>query len=110
MGCRWCVHWCPQMPAYEAKTGECRRFPNPVETTAAYRCGEFLCEPDRYTDSDGSNLMQGFFERMHEFREDWQKERAKRLELEKKLRALRAKGKKTPNDRNHRPPAGGPVD
>jgi len=95
MGCRWCVHWVSEDGRYEkdcGQNGECRRFPTPVATVSEYRCGEFMCEPDCYPSSPrGSNLMQGFFERMHENHKDAQAERTKRIALEKANKELRKK-------------------
>ena len=95
MGCRWCVHWVSEEGKYEkdyGQKGECRRFPVPVATVSEYRCGEFMCEPDCYPSSPrGSNLMQGFFERMHEGRKDAQAERTRRIALEKSNKELRKK-------------------
>jgi hypothetical protein len=92
MGCRWCVHWvCDDKYVKDfGFEGECRRFPVPVATISEYRCGEFLCEPD----FDGTTRMQGFYERMHGFREDSDNERSKRIALEKKNKALREKLKR----------------
>lgn len=92
MSCKWCVHWVTDNDKYSKTTGikgQCRRFPSPVETTSDYRCGEFVCEPDTF--AKGSNLMQGFFERMHEFSDAHRREKDKRMALEKKMKELRAK-------------------
>ena len=92
MGCRWCVHWvtADKYAKDFGVQGECRRFPAPVATLSEYRCGEFISEPDVYA-SSGSNMMQGFFERMHEGRKDAQAERKKRIALEKANKELRKK-------------------
>lgn len=96
MGCRWCVHWVTddRYSKDKGQIGECRRYPKPEQTTSEYRCGEFVCEPDHWEEPRGSNLMNAFFQRMHEAVRERDAERAKRIELEKKLKAL---SKKTAN-------------
>jgi len=94
MSCRWCVHWVCEDGRYSKPNnieGQCRRFPSPVKTTSEYRCGEFVCEPD--LGAGGGNLMQGFFERMHEFSKSHSNEKKKRIALQKVVKELRAKMK-----------------
>lgn len=100
MGCRWCVHWVSEdaHPKDFGQSGECRRYPRPEKTVSEYRCGEFVCETNHWASSHGSNLMQMFYERMHDATNDRNKERNMRLEFEKKLRALR-KQLKTPGNK-----------
>lgn len=91
MGCRWCVHWVVENRyAMDAgQVGECRRYPRPEETVSEYRCGEFICEPDHYGDARGTNTMHIFWQLMRDNQKKYNEERAKRIDLEKKLKALR---------------------
>lgn len=91
MACRWCVHWVAKdrLAQDEGVVGQCRRYPRPEETISEYRCGEFVCEPNNYIDSHGSNIMNMYWKNLREFRHLYDTERKARIALQKKLKTLR---------------------
>ena len=104
MSCRSCHHW-RQNPGFDYKTddekdshGKCLRYPRPEETPAMHYCGEYVQEKSKYGDhwSKMEDLEESFDDRGRW----WTEERDKRLKLEKRLKALRAKLKKMRHDTN----------
>jgi hypothetical protein len=93
MSCRWCAHFsCDKIIDVGGNAdGICHRYPKQEIVNSKYFCGEIVIGKDYETEG---SLMDGFFERMHEFRIDANKEREMRIAAEKKLIELRKRIKK----------------
>jgi hypothetical protein len=87
MSCRECIHFKPPPGKHrweeDLTDGFCRRYPKPLATSPRYHCGEF-------TTNDGG-AVERFMDQRDEYLAEYRNERTKRLESERKLKALRQK-------------------
>ena len=92
MSCQWCTYFVcsDSIGVNESVVGECRRYPKKEMVRSDYFCGEIVVRRSYPADE---NLIQGFFERMHEFSKEANAERSKRIALEKKIKKARKEQK-----------------